>query len=380
MKIAFSYLGCHRRGGVERIVLECARWMSGRGHDVHVWTREWDESPEYSIQFHRVPAATGPSFRSGLQFKIESEKMLRDQDFDVLSTHGVICPTNGVLWTQSVHRSWLDKSREHRGAWSSSGLKQRINPVHRVILALEEEHYRQRKYGRIVATTEYLRDDLKKYYDVPSEDVDVIPNGFNPNEFSPQVRASRRAEMRAQLGLGPNDIALLFAANELERKGYRTILEAMKRLNRPEIKLVAIGRTSRHEAVALAKEFGVQDRVLVQGSSSDVAGYHAAADLFVLPTQYEAFCLAILESLGSGLPVLTTRVPGAQDAIVPNVNGALIDDPKSGEQLAHALAPFLERDYREQVTSTTPATSDIYQWPRVFEQYETILQRWAKTR
>lgn len=380
MKIAFSYLGCHRRGGVERIVLECARWMSGRGHDVHVWTREWDENPAHSISFHRVPAATGPSFRGGLQFKIESEKMLRDEDFDVLSTHGVICPTNGVLWTQSVHRSWLDKSREHRGAWSSSGLKQRINPVHRVILALEEEHYRQRKYKRIVATTEYLRDDLKKYYDVPPEDVDVIPNGFNPDEFSPQVRASRREEMRAKLGLKPNDVALLFAANELERKGLRTILDAMKRLKRPEIKLVAIGRTSRDEAVSLAKEFGVQDRVLVQGSSSDVAGYHAAADLFVLPTQYEAFCLAILESLGSGLPVLTTRVPGAQDAILPGVNGALIDDPKSGEQLAQALTPFLERDYREQVTATTPATSDIYQWPRVFEQYETILARWAKTR
>jgi glycosyltransferase involved in cell wall biosynthesis len=64
----------------------------------------------------------------------------------------------------------------------------------------------------------------------------------------------------------------------------------------------------------------------------------------VLPTQYEAFCLAILESLGSGLPVVTSRVPGAHDAVQHGVNGALITDPRDGHELAEALRPLLNFD------------------------------------
>jgi glycosyltransferase involved in cell wall biosynthesis len=113
------------------------------------------------------------------------------------------------------------------------------------------------------------------------------------------------------------------------------------------------------------------------GSTADVAGFHAAADLFVLPTQYEAFCLAILESLGSGLPVITSDVPGARDAIVVGRNGSLISDPNNAEQLAEAIQPFLERAHREQISASSPETVKQLQWPVVLDRYEEILLRHA---
>ena len=42
---------------------------------------------------------------------------------------------------------------------------------------------------------------------------------------------------------------------------------------------------------------GVVDRLKYAGSRSDMGRMHAAADLFVLPTQYEAFALAIIKDL-----------------------------------------------------------------------------------
>ena len=110
----------------------------------------------------------------------------------------------------------------------------------------------------------------------------------------------------------------------------------------------------------------------------DVGALHAAGDLLVLPTQYEAFCLAILEALGSGLPVVTSSVPGAGDAILPGVNGALVDDPRSGVELASTPEPLLHREALAELSAKAPDTVETYQWPTVLRRYETILLEHAR--
>ncbi|MEI6871850.1 MAG: glycosyltransferase, partial [Verrucomicrobiota bacterium] len=101
--------------------------------------------------------------------------------------------------------------------------------------------------------------------------------------------------------------------------------------------------------------------------------YHAAADLFVLPTQYEAFSLAILEALGSGLPVVTTDVPGAKDAILPGVNGLLQAAPKDGRELAEILSS-LDDDALAGLSAQASASVTQFQWPNVLARYENVLR------
>jgi UDP-glucose:(heptosyl)LPS alpha-1,3-glucosyltransferase len=180
--------------------------------------------------------------------------------------------------------------------------------------------------------------------------------------------------MRRQLGLQPDQIALLFVANELERKGYRTILGALRRLGRRDLRLVVVGRPPAKQIMQLAAAHGVADLVIAAGPTAAVADFHAAADLFVLPTQYEAFCLAILESLGSGLPVVTSSVPGAADAIQPGVNGELVRDPNNDEELAAVLSAMLDHDTLAAYSARTPQTAVEYQWPRVLIRYEQVLE------
>jgi UDP-glucose:(heptosyl)LPS alpha-1,3-glucosyltransferase len=296
---------------------------------------------------------------------------------DVLNTHGCICPFGGVFRVHSLHRDWLNKSRMRRKALSPSGIKQRLNPMHPVLLQLEAQHFRGRRYRRVIALSVHVREALNRFYGVPAEDVDIVPNGFSPTEFNPEMRAAKRAETRSELCLKPDQIAMLFVANELERKGFSTVLNAMLRLNRPDLMLLVVGRVDEKLVKQMAAKKGLSDHVLAYGPTDDVPKFHAAADLFVLPTQYEAFCLAILEALGSGLPVITSAIPGARDAIVPGVNGALIANPDDGAELASALEPFLEREYRTGISELTPNSVAAYQWPKVLTRYEEILLRCA---
>ena len=375
MNVALSFPGCHRRGGVERIVFECARYMSGRGHRVDVYTNEWETDSTVSINYRSVPMRRSPWFLRGKSYFTNCSRILDPSRYDIVNTHGCVCPFGGVQWVQSVHRAWLERGRQLRGPWSRAGWKQRLNPLHPILLDLETKHFAGRRYKKIIATTPQVRADLHRLYGVPEGDVVIVPNGFSPTEFSPQRSAERRDQMRRQIGLTPDHIALLFVGNELERKGFRTLLSAVKILNRPELRIMVVGRPPVRSVMQMASQFGLASQVIACGLAEDVAAYHAACDLFVLPTQYEAFCLAILEALGSGMPVITSNVPGARDAIVPGVNGALIDDPLDGPQLAAVLEPLLNGDLRALFAARASESVAEYQWPKVLGRYEGVLEQ-----
>lgn len=377
--MALSFPGCHRRGGVERIIYECSRYLSGRGHDVHVFANEWEADHDGRICYHRVPAIRRPAFLRGVSYQHLCTKVLLRQEYDVLNTHGCVCPTGGVQWVQSLHAAWLERAKSFRPPLSWSRLRQSVNPLHPLLLHLERRHFRDRGYRKLIATTEEVRSDLNVFYGVPRDDVVVIPNGFSPTEFSPDRRTEGRNAARRRLSLHDDHVVFLFVANELERKGYRTILEAMRILDRREARLVVIGQPDPGVVMRMAAAAGVAGQVIARGLSQNVAEFHAAADLFVLPTQYEAFCLAILEALGSGLPVVTTCVPGARDAIRSGVNGVLINDPKNGQELAAVLAPLMDPSARNRLAASAAPSVAGYQWPVVLQQYEGVLQDCAQT-
>lgn len=378
MRVALSFPGCHRQGGVERVVYECARHLATREHQVTVFADVWEADGPSSIRYRRVPVRRHPWFLRGRSYLRACQEQVRSASYDVLNTHGCVCPEGGVHWVHSLHKAWLERSRGYRPALSAAGLRQRLNPAHRSLLAMEERHFAGRNYQRIIAVSPRVRDDLGRLYDVSPDDVVVISSGFSPAEFNPGRRAHQRAEMRRRLGLGPDHVALLFVANELERKGFSTILAAMRQLGRADLRLLVAGRVSPELVHGQAREFGLAGQVRALGPSRDVGALHAAGDLLVLPTQYEAFCLTILEALGSGLPVVTSSVPGAGDAIRPGVNGALVDDPTSGEELAAALAPLLRPDAREALSANAPGTVEAYRWPSVLRRYEQVLLEHAR--
>ena len=375
MRVAISFPGCFRRGGVERIVYECGQYLAAKRHDVDIYANEWEAIDNERIRYHRVPALHKPQFLRGVSYFQNATRQLSNAEFDVLNTHGSVCPTGGIHWAQSLHVAWLDRAKRFRPNLSIARLKQRLNPLHPILLRLEKHHFQQRRYQHVIVTTAEVRSDLADYYGVPEDDVTIIPNGFAPDEFNPELRAEKRVAFREKLSLQEDNIVLLFVANELERKGYRTILEAMRILANEKLRLLVVGRAPTQVVLSRATEYGLQDQVLACGSTSNVGNYHAAADLFVLPTQYEAFCLAILESLGSGLPVITTDIPGLRDAIIPDKNGKIIFNPLSGEELAGTLKPLMDLGEIASLSATTPSTAERYKWPIVFERYEEVLRR-----
>ena len=91
------------------------------------------------------------------------------------------------------------------------------------------------------------------------------------------------------------------------------------------------------------RERGPDAGVRFTGSVDNVADYLQASDLFVFPTENDAFPCALVEAMACGLPVVTTPV-GAIPTIVEHERQGLMVRPGDADELAAALVRLLADD------------------------------------
>jgi UDP-glucose:(heptosyl)LPS alpha-1,3-glucosyltransferase len=216
-----------------------------------------------------------------------------------------------------------------------------------------------------------VKQELIEHYAVPDADITILPNGFNPAEFNPARRVAERHKVRAELGYKPDDKLLLFVANELERKGFFPLAEALAALKEPQVKLLVVGRVSLDSHQSLLSRLGIQHQVKCIGPSPDVGRYFAAADLFVLPTYYEAWGLVIVEALASGIPVLTSKLAGAAVAVQEPEAGLLLDNPKDPAEITQKLRQLLAAKSGD--PDAISQSVEQYQWSTALLGYEKML-------
>jgi len=374
MKVAIAFPGCHRRAGVERVMLECTNFLASRGHETHAFAIDWD-SDSGAIDPRVVKHPVAISSHNYLTRLVGFIRQTRREIYslspppDVRAGFGIESPPYSVVWMQSVHRAWLEISARQRSF--SGRLKQKVNPAHAVILALEKRRFVTRSYTKVVALSPLVKADIIRFYAVPDQDIVVIPNGFSPTEFSLEKRLKSRDRVREQFGFQDTDRVIIFVANELERKGFYPLLRAIYELNDPRIHLLAVGRLNPAAYAVEIERMSMSQRLHWTGPSGNVSEFYAAADLFVLPTQYEAWGLVIIEAMACGLPVVTSRLAGASTAIMENQTGMLLDHPHEPGEIAQAIRPFLlgsQPDARAISDSVSH-----YAWDKVLQQYEAVL-------
>jgi glycosyltransferase involved in cell wall biosynthesis len=82
---------------------------------------------------------------------------------------------------------------------------------------------------------------------------------------------------------------------------------------------------------ALARGLGVENRLFLPGRVPDVASWLRRASVYVQPSRWEGFGLAVLEAMVCGLPVVATRVSSLPELVADGDTGVLVppDDPDS---------------------------------------------------
>jgi glycosyltransferase involved in cell wall biosynthesis len=121
---------------------------------------------------------------------------------------------------------------------------------------------------------------------------------------------------------------IAFVGRLTREKGVYDLLEAVALLRewQPPVRVELAGDGDADAIARRARELGISDRVLIRGWCTPEERTHllARATLFALPSHVEGLPMSLLEAMGSGCPVVATRVGGIPDVIEDRMNGLLV--------------------------------------------------------
>ena len=358
-------------GGVERVALELLRYESLRRSTRFVGEHldSDDALPHVPVSTLRVPGSLRP-----LAFRRAASAVLRELAPGTTVSLGANCPPGDVYWVNSVHRAWLEDGGELvvRGRKVPAPLRRALLR-HQVLLRLEHDYFVNHRPRAIVCTSELDRAHLQRLYGVPAPLIHLVPHGFDGAVFAPARRAAARVAARAAIGTAPDEIVVLMVANEWHRKGLGVLLEAVAALRDPRMRIDLVGAKPPDDYRPLARRLGLAERMRWHGPTPDVARYHAAADVFALPSTYEPFGLVVIEAMASGLPVITSGLAGAAVAIEHGANGLLLDDPRNVAALRGQLERLGDAAERERMGAAAAHSVSDYEWARVLARVDALL-------
>ena len=168
--------------------------------------------------------------------------------------------------------------------------------------------------------------ELARRYSVGRDDQFItIHTGIDLHPFEISVD---RAKVREGYGI-PADVRLTgIVARFTEAKAPADFIHAAALVHAryPQAHFLWVGDGPlEHEARSLVQSLGLQDVFHFAGYQDNIPAILISLDYFLLSSHWEGFSIAILEAMAAGLPVIATRVTGADEAIVDGETGILVN-------------------------------------------------------
>lgn len=330
-------------GGAESHVGALAEGLARRGVDVVVHTSDLHtEYPfarrELPCDVHGVRVVRHRARRLANAWTIlpDLPRALALEDYDLLHAHSY-----GYYHTIAAARSAARKSKplvftpHFHPPWSMEGGAGR-----RALRALFDPtlgRYVVSRAERVIGVSSGEMAVMQRHVRLDASKVRIVPNGFHADAFRPTPSGDA---FRARFGLGEAPL-ILFAGRLASNKGLPQLVRAFERLasEHPDARLVLAGEDQGWRA-RLAS--ATRRPLLFTGHLPDelYRSALAAADLLVLPSEWEAFGIVLAEAMACGTPVVATRVGGAPDVVQDGVTGLLVEHGDV-EALARAMGALL---------------------------------------
>jgi len=311
-------------GGAQRHLIELCQAARSEGHEVHLaygggCALKGDEIE--GIQLHCIDSLLREiSPVNDIKATKELYRLIRKINPDLVATHSTKA---GILGRLAAARAKVCNVHTVHGwsvNFSGNALKRFVyrqieSRVHRladgIICVCEYDHAHAQKLGF----------DSKK--------LTVIYNGRPDTDEAPIEKSARGHVRIVSIGrmAWPKQPEQLLSYLVTDQDSHLDLL----------------GDGPREEEVkTLAKDLGVDDRVVFHGHVDQIYPLLAHADIFALVSDWEGFPMSTLEAMAAGLPTVVSHVGGAPEAIDEGVTGYTI--PRGDEKILHTRLAELVGD------------------------------------
>lgn len=181
----------------------------------------------------------------------------------------------------------------------------------------------------------------------------VIPPGVDTDRFVP-LSSEEKSRARAHFGWSDDDEIVLGVSRLVPRKGFDVVIDAVARLapHRPRLKLV-IASTGRDKdrLEKLARVSGAPVEFVGRVDHDKLPWLYGAADVFSMMCrnrwgglEQEGFGIVFVEAAACGVPQVAGDSGGAAEAVLDDVTGYVMEDPRDAAGLAARIEAILSDD------------------------------------
>lgn len=354
-------------GGAEMVSVNLSKKLSGSGHNVHIFT-SYSETEIEGTHIHRIKTIKWLSPLRLISFQKKIKNILKSENFDLVYSLCQVYPVDIYRVGDGIHQHWMKVQYPNIILrWT----KYLTSLVHPVMVSLENRIFAEGNCRFFITNSGLIKSQVIEYFQIPEKRIKVIYNGVDRTMFNPDAQKQRKA-MREKYRIG-DELVLLFMANNWERKGLSTIIEAIPKTGIDRIRLVIVGRGRDSRYIHLAKNKRINpDNLIFTGRVKDVEKYYGMADIFILPSRYEPFSNVCLEAMACGMPVITTKTNGASELINTGENGFVLEDWKDSDGLANFIMELNDGNIRKQMGGNAAMTAENYTWERHIEETNRV--------
>lgn len=201
---------------------------------------------------------------------------------------------------------------------------------------------------KIIANSRFIAGHMRRIYGVPVNKIRVIHRGVDLQRFSPTaVSAERVVALANQWRLDDGYPVIMLPGRLTRWKGQTVFVEAIKELNRRDIRCLLVGDAQgrddyRNELEKLVESHDLGEIVRIVDHCDDMPAAYMLTDIVVsASTDPEAFGRIVIEAQSLGRPVIATAHGGAQETVIEGETGWLVPpgDPKAlAETINKALS------------------------------------------
>ena len=221
---------------------------------------------------------------------------------------------------------------------------------------------------------------------IPRRKLHVLGNGVDLDRFDPSRYTDARRQVRAEFGIGDDEVLVGLVGRLVAEKGYREVFAAAREVRRrhPGARFVVAGPLDPDKADGITVE--ERDRAAAEadvrflGLYDEVECLYAAMDLYVLASHREGFPRSAMEAAAMGLPIVATDIRGCRQVVDHERTGLLVPvrDTAALAGAIGALAADRERRTHMGAAAREKALAEFDDRRQVsitLEVYERLLAR-----
>ena len=292
-------------------------------------------------------------------------RFLRRNEVDILHMHLFNAGLVGVLAKRLHGKTIVALMRHHTSVVRMLGTR----------LHVAIDKWMAERADHVMTVSDAARRYMREV-DGIGRHIDVVHHGLDYEKVAPDAAARRR--VRDEFGLGENFV-VGYVGNFALGKGHTQLIEAFGQIEK-EIagaRLLLVGEGLMAAARDLTARLGLTENVIFTGWRDDPLDCMNAVDIFVQPSLSEAFSQVLLEAMGVGLPVVATKVGGAEEVITDGSNGLLIAPYDSGAIAEKILMLYRQADMRHQIgAAARESVRQTFSAEEMVEKHVQLYRSW----